>query len=67
MHYDSSYEYGTKCMDMITTTLDLIKYVDGYRIVNFNDIIITNHRGFIIEFNLEEYFEISQYKVDDHK
>jgi len=46
-------------IDMIATTTGLIEYVDGCKITKFTEILITDHRGFIIDFNLEDYFEVN--------
>ena len=43
---------------MIAITLGLIKYIDGCRITNFNDIIITDYRRFIVDLDLEIYFNV---------
>ena len=35
-----------------------MKYVEGYKVKNYNDIVETNHRGYIIDIAMEEYFKV---------
>ena len=51
-------------IDLCAMATRLIDYVDGCKIIDFTEFIITNHRGFIVNFNLEEYFKVIQHKVD---
>ena len=56
---DSTYKYGSKMIDIIATTTELIEYVDGCKMNEFTEILITDYRDFIVDFNLEDYFKVN--------
>jgi len=43
---NSAYQYRSNCIDMIAALTNLLEFIDRYSIVDFNQIIITDHRGF---------------------
>ena len=61
---ESIYLYRSKCIDTITTTTELLQCVDGYKIVEYNKVILTNHMGYMVDFNLEWYFECKNFNLD---
>ena len=46
------------CIDLVLVSSGLVKVIDGCKLINFNKIISTNHRGFIIDIDLDEYFNM---------
>ena len=54
---DKTYKYGSKAIDSIAVSSGLIDYVEGCKLVTYNEIVETDHRGYIIDISLEEYFE----------
>jgi len=55
---DSTYQYRSNCIDIIAASTNLLEFIDGYSIVDFNQIIITDHRGFLVDVNLEDFFQV---------
>ena len=53
---DSACKHGSLAIDIVTMSTNLIEHVDGSKLINFSDIIITDHRGFLIDMNLEDFF-----------
>jgi len=47
---------GSKSIDSIAVTLELIEFVENCQLLETNDIVITNHRAYLIEVNLSKYF-----------
>ena len=54
---DHTHNRGTKCIDSIDVTPDLIKHVKGSRLFEKNEIVNTDHRHYVIDINLEECFQ----------
>jgi len=55
---DSTYLYGSKYIDLIVTIPSLINFVDSCMIIDFNEIILSDHRRYLIDLGLEEYFKV---------
>ena len=53
---DSTYKFGSKCINTIAASIGIMKIVNGCILLDFEELIISNHRGFIVDLDLEEYF-----------
>ena len=42
----------------------MLEFVDRSKLINFNEVIFTNHRGYITDLVLEEYFNVKENYVD---
>ena len=47
---------GSKQVNIVAITEEILDYMDGYKIVNFNEVIKSDHRAFIFNVVLEDYF-----------
>ena len=47
---------GSKCIDLITMTALLLDYVNEIIITEVNEIINSDHRGYLLDVDLEGYF-----------
>ena len=65
-HKDSTYKKGSKSIDLVATTSRLLEYIDRYRLIDYNEIIVSNYQGYLIDINLENYFDIKQFSIDYH-
>jgi len=54
---DSTYKHGSKQIDSIAATNGIMDYIEGCRLINYNEIIESDHRAFMIDVDIEEYFE----------
>jgi hypothetical protein len=61
---DRTYKNGQNQIDAIFVTTSLIQYVRGSKIVDFDEVIPTDHRGFLIDIDFEEYFNIKPSTYD---
>ena len=52
-------------MDYIAISDELMKYTKGFIIIDWNEIITTEHRGIMVNLNLEAYFNSSLYNPDE--
>ena len=50
---DQTYKTGPKSINSIATSLNIMKYVEGYHLLEVNEIIISNHRSYLVDVNLE--------------
>ena len=44
---------GSKCIDTIAVMPSLMENVEGYKLLEINEVIATDHRAFIIDFLLD--------------
>ena len=49
---ESTYEYRKKFIDLPTTMAGLIEFIDRCKVVDFYEVINTDHRGYIINLNI---------------
>ena len=45
----------------------LLEVIDRCKMINFNEIISTNYRGYIIDIDLEDYFNMQPFNIDKVK
>ena len=58
-----TYKYGMKCINIVTAIAGVIEIIDRCEII-FEEIIYTNHRGYIINLNLNTYFTLDTFSID---
>ena len=51
-----TYKNGSKPIDSIAATSGLIEYVDGCKLLGYNDVVESDHRSYVIEIAIEDYF-----------
>jgi len=54
---DSTYKHGSKQIDSIAATNGIMNYIEGCRLMNYNEIVESDHRVFIVDMDIEEYFK----------
>ena len=53
---DNTEERGLKPIDTIAASYGISEYVEGSKLIECNDIIFTDHRSYIIDINIKDYF-----------
>jgi len=53
---DLTQKRGSKSIDSVAVLENLMTYIEGYKLLETNEVISTDHRLFIIDINLEDYF-----------
>ena len=61
---DSTHKKGKNMINFIAASTTMIEYIDSSLITNYNEILIIDHREFIIDIQLEEYLMIEENTVD---
>jgi len=64
---EKTYIRGRKCIDLVAMSAGLLGYLRGCKMVNFTEIICTDHRGFIVDLDLNSYFEVETSNFDLRK
>ena len=64
---DNTFIEGSKCIDFVLVTSSVIKFIKGCELINYDQIIETDHQGYLFDINLEQYFEMNQFDVDKVK
>ena len=41
---DNTYKHGSKTIDSIAVLSRIMKFAEGYKVMNYNDIVETDHR-----------------------
>jgi hypothetical protein len=55
---DKTYKKGSRTIDSIAASSGIMNYIEGSKLVNYSEIVETDHRGYIIDVAMEEYFDI---------
>ena len=63
-NWDNTYVIGSKCIDFVPTSSGIINEIEGYKLINYNQIIQSNHRGYLFDINLERYFKMSFFDIE---
>jgi len=65
---DNTNVNGSHPIDSIAATREISDYIEGCQMVDNNDIIYTDHRGYLVDINLEDYFNDQlSYWNENHK
>ena len=56
---DQTYKNGSKQIDAVFSTESIVRVARGSKIVDFDEIIIIDYQGFLIDINVNEYFNLS--------
>lgn len=54
---DHTYQRGTKYIDLIEATKNIINFIKDSRLYKINKIINTDYRAYVVDINFEYYFE----------
>ena len=54
---DNTYRDGSKCIDTIAASESILSFVEGCRLHEINEILNTDHCGYVVDINLKEYFD----------
>ena len=46
-----------KCIDSIFTIERVLEVIEGSKLVEINNIVIIDYRGYVLDMNIESYFE----------
>ena len=52
---DNTFKYGTKCIDIIMCTYGLIEYVAGCQLIECDEVVLNDHRGYLLDIKVERY------------
>ena len=55
---DKTFKDGSTQIDAVFATGKVLRSIRESKLVDFNDIIITNHHSFIFDIDFEEYFHL---------
>jgi len=54
---DKTFVNGSNLIDTFAVSEGLIEYVEGVKLIPHNEIVNSDHRVYIVDINIEEYFE----------
>ena len=54
---EATHEHGSKCIDFVLGTERVMNILYGIELIECNKIVDSDHRGYLFDFNLEEYFD----------
>ena len=66
---DSTHIAGSKHIDSITVSCNLIKFAEGSRLCKTNEITTIDHRSYVADLNIKKYFktEIGSFNKINHR
>jgi len=47
---------GSFPIDSITASEGIIEYIEESKLLNHNKVVFSDHRSYIVDFNIQEYF-----------
>ena len=53
---DTTYIQGKTPIDSIALSCGAISYVEGVKLMEYNEFVMTDHRGYLLDINFEDYF-----------
>ena len=53
---DRTYKNGSKSIDSIAATCGIMEFVEGCKLLSYNEVIETDHRAYVVDVNIEDYF-----------
>ena len=53
---DNTHIIGSKLIDTAAASPNLMNCIEGYKLMKIDNLIITDHRLFLIDINFERYF-----------
>ena len=48
--------YRSQPIDSIAVSPEILEFIEGCALLNHNEIILSDHRVYIVDFNVKEYF-----------
>ena len=64
---DYIFKYGTKCIDIVLCSYGLLKYISGCQIVECDEVILNDHRGYVVNLEIERYCQCKLSRYDNPK
>ena len=61
---DNTYIFRSKCIDFIAALRGVINHIEGCKLINYNQIIQSDHREYLFDINLKRYFKMSSFDID---
>ena len=61
---DNTFKNGTKCIDVVLSTQGLLEHVAGCQMVECDEVIMNDHRGHMVDLEIERYCEMKLSKCD---
>ena len=55
---DKTYKIGSKQIDAVMVTDGLMQAITESKLIDFNKIINTDYRGFLVDIDIKEYFSV---------
>ena len=65
-HRDNTHKTGSKQIDAVMATDGLIESIVGSKLTEFNEIINTDHRRFIVDIDIKKYFAVDSSSYDQN-
>ena len=54
---DRNYKYKSKQIDSIAATNGIMNHIEGCRLINYNDIVESNHCAYMIDVDIKEFLK----------
>jgi len=62
---DKMHKSGSKPIDSFAASAGVLEYIEGCMLLDYNDIFETDHRGYMVDVVLDEYFDL-EFSSWDH-
>ena len=62
---DKTCKSGSKPIDSFAASAGMLEHIEGCMLLDYNEIVETDHRGYVVDIALDEYFEL-EFSSWDH-
>ena len=53
---DNTHKDGSKLIDSIAASYRIISYIERCKLIEANEVVLSDHRGYLVDINFELYF-----------
>ena len=64
---DKTFEFGPKCIDVVLVSEEVLEIIEGIALIEWNEIVDSDYRGYLLDLDLEEYFNDELNQVNERE
>ena len=62
---ERTYKRGSTCIDSMSVTGGLLQHITGSEMIEYNEMIVSDHRGFLVDIDINTYLNVETCAIDD--
>jgi len=61
---DPMFIRDSKCIDSVMASEGILEHIKGCRLVDYNEILLTEYRKYLFDINIQEYFKSKSFNIN---